>query len=232
MLVLVGFQLYRFMYQSDYFQLQQVDLSGATDEVREEALALGGLKTDDPVNLIQIQPSRMADRIQDHPKIKSASVQKIYPNQLKIVVEERQPVAIVASRELYLIDADRIVLAQLVPGELAEYKLPFISGIQTAEITLGSEIDKPGLNDVLETIAYLSDVDAEFAGQFSEFALNENREIVALLLDGLEVRFGRHHPLAKMPELELFIKRHQDLRKFEYVDLRFSNQIVYLPKKN
>ena len=228
---LFGYQFYIFAFHSDYFLLEEVQITDVDEKLRRELISLAGVEPEKQLNVLQLRTDQLERKMRQHPRIKDIKVRKRLPGVLSIRVKERQPIAIVSCKEIYLIDSERIVLGVLQPEKTEAYNLPFITGISAPEISLGKPITSPALKKVVQTLLYLEQANLSLSYRFSEFSISPDEEITAILRGGLEVRFGQEPPLKRMASLETFLKdRDHPAKAIEYVDLRFNRQIVYLPK--
>ena len=98
-----------------------------TDRVqREEVLAL--LDLPPHVSLFAVKPDRLAQRVETHPWVAAASVERVFPDTLAITVTERQPVAILQSPEgPHLLGKQGHLLSSVSKGQFPS--LPKVKGL-------------------------------------------------------------------------------------------------------
>lgn len=107
--------------------LEKITISGISQIREKEVLAAGGL--DHRVSLAFLDVNDLRERLERVPMIKSASVRKLYPNELVITLTEREPHAIwQRDGELFVIAADGTVI-DLMQDERFVH-LPFVVGEQ------------------------------------------------------------------------------------------------------
>lgn len=218
---------------SDYFELLEYEIVGAQDGLQQELAALY-LQPERHKNLMRLDLEKIERQLSRHPRISRASVKSLPPNAVKVSVKERKPLAIVACTSLYFIDEERMVIDTVTPGEDQFCNLPFITGIDSYEISMGDQVNSEqphSLQNVIETIQQLEEVSPLLAQRISEYAIGDQGAITLTMRDGLEVRFGDEHPLKQMAVLETFLNTTGQTLQCEYIDLRFEGQLVYLPKK-
>lgn len=105
--------------------LDQVTISGISRIRESEVLDAAGLNG--KVSLPFIDVSDVRERLERVPLIKSASVRKLYPNELVITLTEREPHAIWQHNgELFIIAADGTVMDLMQDERFAE--LPMVVG--------------------------------------------------------------------------------------------------------
>ena len=102
--------------------------------------------------------------------IKGVSVSKILPRTLKIVVEERKPIAFIYGRGLNLIDDEGYLMP--VPKIKKSWDLPFVTGIKES---LGKLGEKTISNEAIRAIQLVSSLefnDNLMLGLISEINMN------------------------------------------------------------
>ena len=98
-----------------------------TDRVqREEVLAL--LDLPPHVSLFAVKPDSLAQRVETHPWVAAASIERVFPDTLAITVTERKPVAILQSPEgPHLLDKQGHLLSSVSKGQFPS--LPKVKGL-------------------------------------------------------------------------------------------------------
>ena len=105
--------------------LEQVTISGIAQMRESEVLAAAGL--DAKLSLAFLNVNDVRERLERVPMIKSATVRKLYPNELVIGLTEREPAAIWQLKgELFVIAADGTVIDLMQDAQYAD--LPFVVG--------------------------------------------------------------------------------------------------------
>jgi cell division protein FtsQ len=107
--------------------LEKVTISGISQIRESEVLAAAGLNT--KVSLAFLDVNDIRERLERVPMIKSASVRKLYPNELVISLTERVPYAIwQLNGELFVIASDGTVIDLMQDERFLN--LPFVVGDQ------------------------------------------------------------------------------------------------------
>lgn len=105
--------------------LESITISGISQMREIEVLAAAGL--DSKLALVFLDVNELRERLERVPMIESATVRKLYPNELVITLSERQPYAIWQNNgELFVIAADGTVIDLMQDERYAD--LPFIVG--------------------------------------------------------------------------------------------------------
>ncbi|MCX7048492.1 MAG: cell division protein FtsQ/DivIB [Candidatus Sumerlaeota bacterium] len=223
----VGKSFYYFVAKSDYFELSHLDISpDISDEVREEIIELSGLKVHNSVNLLRFNAERARQAILTHPKIRAATVSKVYPRRAVIQGREREPVAIVCSGGFFLIDEEANVLSVADNKALAS-GFPFITGAAPERMAAGRRIAAPYMLDALNVLMALRRADRELLALVSEIQLDAVKGVTLILKGGMEARLGTEDPSRKLPMVSFFVKQHPEIKRYEYLDLRFENQMIF-----
>jgi cell division septal protein FtsQ len=228
-LALFGFNVYRFGI-SPYFEIRKLVITGVSDSVAAEIRALTRLEANRGINLLLVREDRIRESVLKHPRIESASVAKCYPNALMIQARERQPVAVVASGALYLIDRDGYVLDTVSNLDRGQSQFPFITGVSPDQIVLGQPIPTKAVCRALDLADCLRVTSSALAKTLSEIRIGRDEGLTLVLSGGVEVRLGTAEFPDRLAALELFAQRYGNFASLEYVDLRFENQIIYRPR--
>ena len=107
------------------FGLDQVTISGIAQLTEAEVLAAAGIST--KISLAFLDAADVRERLERVPLIKSASVRKLYPNELVVTLTEREPHALwQRNGELFVIAADGTVIDLMQHARFAH--LPLVVG--------------------------------------------------------------------------------------------------------
>jgi cell division protein FtsQ len=190
--------------------LDQITISGIAQLTEAEVLAAAGIST--KVSLAFLDAAEVRDRLERLPLVKSASVRKLYPNELVITLTEREPYALwQRNGELFLIAADGTVIDGMHDGRFAH--LPLVVGEDANKRTK----DYLGL---LEAAGPLRD--RVVAG-----TLVAGRRWTLKIDNGIDVRLpetGAPAAVARLAKLE----REQNILDKDVIaiDLRMSDRVV------
>ncbi|WP_414473644.1 cell division protein FtsQ/DivIB [Microvirga sp. M2] len=105
--------------------LESITISGISQMRETEVLAAGGLNS--KLALVFLDVNELRERLERVPMIESATVRKLYPNELVISLTERRPYAIWQNNgELFVIAADGTVIDLMQDERFVN--LPFVVG--------------------------------------------------------------------------------------------------------
>jgi cell division protein FtsQ len=109
-----------------YFVLSRMELEGNRRLHRREVLHWAGVS--ERTSIWDARPDIVRMRLLSHPWIRRATVQREFPDRLRIRVEERRPVAIVRLAELNYVDRGGHILGPLREGDSPDF--PLITGLE------------------------------------------------------------------------------------------------------
>ncbi len=203
----------------DYFRAREYRVAGARVLEREQVLATAAIS---PFVSVFDDLTAMERRLEEHPLIRHARITTVLPGTLVFTIEERTPVAFVASPVLEPVDRDGHVLP-LSPVD-HRLDLPVLmrvggqGALSPSQVrTLAMEADR------------LAADDPTFLAAVSEIAIDDRGDATALVSGDLLLRFRpplSHRRLREgLDVLEDAVLRRPDQRAF-VLDLRFEDQVV------
>lgn len=196
----------------------------------DSAAVLHLTRVDTGMALFDIDPVLIADRVQRHPWVQQAHVERVPTGLLRIRVKERTPVALVLSErgtpEIYL-DSTGIKMP-IVEG--AVFDVPLVRGLREENIEM-PVIQHPSVLALLKTLGQL---DPETNAIISDFEVERSGDIwmhtTSIDARGsIPVRLGRGGYAEKLKRLHAFWHQAvlpQPQKAFSWIDLRFDSQIV------
>ncbi len=209
---------------------QAIEISGNRHLTRAQLLSVFGEDVDR--NLLTVPLDQRRAELESLPWVEHATVMRLMPNQLRVAIVERTPVAYVRQGgEIGLVDTHG-VLMEITPDAAhpaATYHLPVVTGISTADPAstraarmklfsrFTAELDSESKSPTNKITDNLSEVD-----------LSDPEDIKALMADsGILVHFGDRDFL---PRYQRYIQNLPDWKvrypKLASTDMRYGNQIV------
>ena len=162
----------------------------------------------------------------DH--IEDCKISRKFPSTINITVYEREPIALINSDELIILDSEGICL----PVEYCDLSLPILSNFKSNP-ELYPKGFKTASNNVMtsiELMKYTKDNFKNIYDEISEFVFNENSEYEVILKNGkTRILLGINKLSTKMKYLNSFeqaLNGEKDIKDYKYIDLRFDNQVV------
>jgi cell division septal protein FtsQ len=141
------------------YAIHSVEVTSDGDLGRD--VVLGAAQIEDGSNIFSINLSAVEDRLRALPQVEEVNVQRLLPDKLVIVIQERRPIAWIASADAnktgfnydgaFLLDRRGIVLQP--KGSAPEYMtLPVIIGVDLKKVTVGQPVDSDPVKAALELI--------------------------------------------------------------------------------
>lgn len=207
---------------SSWLAWGEVEVQGLQELSREEVLLIAGLS--EPVNLLRVHPQVLEHRLGQDLRIRGAQVERRVPWNVRIVLEERIPVAYVhAAYGILALDRDGTVLQ--AQRHLQEMRWPFITGFAAGHEYIG---DKVADAQVQTALQFLARLDARWLGQVSEVRLLPPDRMQLYLLSGAKVRLGDGTGLEEKARRleELLAQLGDKVARVDYFDVSFATPVV------
>ncbi len=217
--------------ETNTYQRENVQISGNKLTATKTIMQICGFdnKEDDAVAM---DPNKISQKIMELDFIKGVSITFRPPRILNITVEERQPVAFVYGRGLNLIDTEGFLMP--IPEMNTSWDIPLISGIQENLGTLGGQATAKEVYLALAIVNYLETEHPLLAGLISEINLAADDYVeIYLVHGGAKIRTNKNSFYKELYILKTYLANYYDwyqLKKTEYIDLRFADQIIVKAK--
>ncbi len=200
----------------EYFRLRDFEIEGARMLTLEQVLQ--HMDSPDGASFWD-DPARWSNRIESHPMVRSVRLTKRLPRTLVISLEERVPVAFVATPVLEPVDRDGVVLP--LDPVARRLDLPVLQGVEpnTAELRV-----------LAAEAARLAGTDPRFTAMLSEMKLDDQGNVLGSLGDEMVVFRFRPHLSARRLREGIAVLAHAQERRTDAVadviDLRYEDQVV------
>jgi len=111
-----------------YFAVTDLSIRGAGPFLtRDEILAWLGIS--EQVRIWDLSPARVRARLETHPLIERARVERSFPNRLAISIRERRPAALLLLDDLFYVSRNGQLLRRFDSGENPDF--PIVTGLST-----------------------------------------------------------------------------------------------------
>lgn len=204
-----------------------IQVSGLAEVTRAQMLPVFG--EDIGRNIFFVPITERRKQLEQIPWIQKATVMRLLPDQIRVSVVERQPVAFVRhGQKVGLVDANGVLL-DMPAAMLAQhhYSFPVVTGIDAGD-PINSRRARMALYERL-----LSDLDSSghhYSDQVSEIDLTDPEDARVLMpAQGTDVlaHFGEDHFLQRYERYKEHIAEwRQQYPKLAEVDLRYDQQVV------
>jgi len=230
----VSFVCYRYVLRSPRFLVtaESIEMQGDAPNSREQVMQ----KMSEAVgrNAFRISLAERKRELEKIPWVGSASVMRLWPNRLRVVVRERTPVAFAALGErIDLIDAQG-VLMEMPPK--SDYSFPVILGMSESEPLSTRE---PRMKLFLRLEHELDGGDgnkqggAQYSRNLDEVDLSDPEDIKVLARGGsapILLHLGNSDFLPRFMVFLTNVQKWEEERgKLESVDLRFGREVILNP---
>ena len=208
-------------------RVKRVTVAGAVNVEGNQIVQLAQIPAGMP--LYEVDLTRVQRNVLSHYFIRRATVERDLTGGIKITVEERTPLAIVAGDPLSYLDERGMVLPSSISK--AVYDLPVISGIPPeVKLTPGSAVKREDVQEALLLLSTLKEVDREMFHRISEARVRGSGDMVLTSAEsGVPIIFGRGDIADKIARLEAFWAlevAERGTQQLEYIDLRYRGQVV------
>ena len=213
------FSGYNFLISTPRFQIQDVTFRG--NHVINNSQILEWLGPVIGENLIAIDLVGLSKRLSDHPWVKTASIQRIFPQGLEFELTERVPYARVEKDQIYLMDNSGFILSPEKPGY---GHLPLIILHDSKE----KDVSNEELLNSLKTMDYFNQLSffknnplevAELVGP-SRVLFNSRNQGFKIQMSMDELNEGFKKFMIILDSLE------DENLKTQMIDLSFKDQVV------
>jgi cell division protein FtsQ len=200
---------------------------GNSQLTRDDLLSVFG--RDIGHNLFFVPLAKRQAELEQFSWVERATVMRVLPNQLRVAVTERTPIAFVQVHgRIALADGAGVIL-DMTPQEMAakHYSFPVVSGINPGDpLSM-----RAARMEVYQR--FLSELDAggeKISGQLSEIDLSDPEDVRAMVPSNgtdLQLQFGQEDFLARWRNYETHIAQwRQQYPKLAAVDLRYEHEVV------
>jgi len=232
----LGFSANYLLYSPQMLLLkpEQIDVRGNRFVAKEDVQKL--FARDRNLSLLRIPLDKRRAQIEELAWVEGASVQRVLPNQLRVFITERTPIAFFRNgTELTLIDAHGVLLDRPA-GE--DFQFPIVTGLSD---NLPREEREKRMKTYQEFLNSVELVKAGASDKVSELDLSNPRDLRAVLTGlgngegarGVIVHFGQSEFTKKYQMLvENFPQWQASAGQVRSIDLQYSKQVVVNPDTN
>lgn len=180
-------------------------------------------------NLFYVPLEQRQRELEQIPWVEHATVMRILPNQIRVAVAERTPIAFAeVNGRIELVDAEGVLL-QMPPQEMAakHYSFPVVTGINPS--------DPPAASAARMQLyqRFLGELDAagqNISSQFSEIDVSDPSDVKATVAtngNGLLLYFGQEDFVARWQNYQAHIAQWRaQYPNLASADLRYSDEVV------
>jgi cell division protein FtsQ len=225
-----GLTLKRYLERDARFRIAgsgNIQASGLTEVTRADLLPVFGEDIDRNIFYVPLNARRK--QLEQIPWIERATVMRLLPDQIRVSVVERKPVAFTRhGQQIGLVDADGVLLS-MAPGTMAarHYSFPVVTGIDPGD----PAVSRKARMEMYQRMMSELDADGKHnSEQISEIDLTDPEDARVLMPEqGTDIlaHFGEDHFLERYQRFQAHIAEwRQQYPHLASVDLRYDNQVV------
>ncbi len=209
---------------SGYFAVSQVQVQHQNHVTEGDILEASDINPGD--SLFDLDLHLIGRKIEEHPWIARANVERVFPDQVVIRVEERVPRAIVDLDYLYYVDAGGEIFKILDSSDQLDF--PVITGIDRQELLENENKANSCLAKALALINELKRRTLFDIGKVSEIHYDQQDGLVVYTyLGGVPVYLGWGDFAVKLDRLEqIFHDLEPRLMALAYIDLNVTDRVI------
>ena len=178
-----------FIMTTPFFVLSEVSLEGNKKVSRNELLKKAGIHDDS--NIFSLDIEEAGKSIADMPWVKTVSMEREFPNKLKIRIEEREPLALIKLEGLYYVDEESNVFAKA--DSETGWDFPVVAGLNRKALLKGSKDTFRKLDKGLQFLKSIKDRDGIFSwASISEIIVDKKGGLTLYTIgSGIPVYLGK-----------------------------------------
>ncbi len=209
---------------SGYFEVRQIRVEEQVRVSEGEILEASDIKLGD--SMFDLELYMIGRKIEEHPWIATAYVERSFPDQVVIRVVERQPRAIIDLDYLYYVDKSGVVFKMLDAGDQLGY--PVITGINRQYLLENPDQTQDCLNLALRLMDELANRSLFNLDDVSEIHYDQQEGLILhTLIGGVPVRLGTQGFEGKLDRLEaIYDDLEPRLLALKYIDLNVADRVI------
>ena len=223
-LYVISTRLILFVRTKQFYSVREIKVIGLETFTKDDIIELGNLNKIKSIFNLNVQDA--AERIQAHPRIRSARVFKELPDKLIVRIVEKTPAAIIVSNGiLYTVDSDGYILAK--EQFIKSFDYPVITGLKYKQLFPGNRVKNIILLGILKTLYRANTGGLDIRSILSEIHVSSGMHpFYTLYTDrsGIKVDAGSSVTIEKLRRLEAaygYFEKHNMIVK--NLDIRYKN---------
>jgi hypothetical protein len=209
--------------QKGWFKAEVVKVTGNKylDENEIKKIA----KIDSNQSLLSLNLADITDKLLENPYLKGVSVARVYPNTVRIDVQEREPKLYLIDRSVFMVDESGVILPRLPKMKMSRYT-PVITGVAIADFK-----NEPTLiHKALEILDVIKHVDPSILAIVSEIHFEKDMAPKLVLINGgANVVLGTAEYYQKIYLFSELLKQNAVVEKLpsvKNIDLTFADRVI------
>lgn len=179
--------LYIFLRGTSFLRLKEVRIEGNNRVSTDEILAIAELG-DEP-NILSLDIKALNRRLGQHPWIEKSMIRRVFPDGIQMVIQERNPMAVIHLGRLYYVDGNGMIFDQARGREKEAY--PILTGIRREDLEKGEKKARMLLEKALHILKMTRDCKILPYRSISQIHLDRAVGLLVYTTDkGTEIRMG------------------------------------------
>lgn len=210
--------------ESGYFGVEQIRVEQQVRVSEGDILDASDIEIGD--SLFDLELHMIGRKIEEHPWIARAEVERAFPDQVVIRVVEREPRAIIDLDYLYYVDKSGDVFKMLEAGDELDY--PVITGIDRQYLLDNPDQTQDSLNLALALMNQLEVRPLFNLDDVSEIHFDQQDGLIMhTRIGGVPVRMGKQGFELKLNRLEaIYEDLEPRLLALKYIDLNVTDRVI------
>jgi len=210
--------------ESGYFGTHNIRVEHQVRVSEGDILAASDIEIGD--SLFDLELNMIGRKIEEHPWIAKAEVERSFPDQVVIRVVEREARAVIDLDYLYYVDKDGVVFKMLESGDQLNY--PVITGIDRQYLLDNPDQTQDSLNLALQLMDELEPRSPFNLDDISEIHYDQQEGLILYTrIGGVPIRMGKQGFDAKLNRLEtIYNDLEPRLLALKYIDLNVTDRVI------
>ena len=183
-------------------------------------------------NILTVRLDAWRQRLLSSPWVEDATIRRVLPSTIEIVVRERRPMGIGRfGAGLYLVDRQGVIIDEYGPN-YADIDLPIVDGLATSPRD-GSALVDPARAELAGRVITALSARPDLAMRVSQIDVTDLHDAI-VILDGdtALLRLGESEFAERVQQyLDLVPAIRERLATVDYVDLRFDDRLYVQPAR-
>ncbi|HYK37211.1 cell division protein FtsQ/DivIB [Alloacidobacterium sp.] len=228
--VLAGLAVKNFLDHDPRFRIDSassIQIDGNSQLTRADLLTVFG--ADIGRNIFFVPLAQRRRQLEQVPWVAHATVMRLLPNQLRVSIVERKPIAFArVGNQIKLVDADGVIL-DMQPAALAakHYSFPVVSGINPQDPL---SVRRPRMAIYQKFMNEIDSSGEKLSKSMSEIDISDPEDVQGLVSSGgsdILLHFGEDNFLNRWHEYQAHLAEwKQQYPRLASVDLRYDHQVV------
>lgn len=225
----LGIGVSRYIANAPYFQIGDVALAGTSRLDSDKVLGHLQDKTGACVgaSLIQLDGDSVHETLAAIPEVREASVEKVWPNELRLWVVEREAAGILVSeRGSFVFDRDGFVFSKASPKDFLKKDFLVLSGFKQAAPEPGRTLPTEAFHRINHYAKCFAKAAPSLKQQISEWHWDDEEGLTVVMDNGARIRCGERAPEDTGPVIESLLTLQEGKRRIQSATLVTSNHVA------